>query len=208
MLLNAYRAVTRNSFRSACFITVAACATSGTPAPVPAVGEHGETIVYLVRHAEKSTDNPSNPDLSAKGYVRADSLASQLKEAGINIIITTHVKRTIETAQPLARQRGITPEVVAISGSTTDHIDSVVAAVRRHMGSRILVVGHSNTIGRIAEALGAPHLGDLCDNEYSDLIILSIHRTSPVGYLMDSYGPADPPGGGTCTPVRSRKETP
>lgn len=208
MLLNAYRAVTRNSFRAACLIAVSACATAATPVPVPAVGEHSETIVYLVRHAEKSTENPSNPDLSAKGYVRADSLASQLKEAGINIIITTHLKRTIETALPLARQRGITPEIVAITGSTADHVDSVAAVVRRHMGSRILVVGHSNTVGKIAEALGAPHIGDLCDNEYSDLIILSIHRASPVGYLMDSYGPSDPPGDGKCTPVRSRKETP
>jgi len=208
MLLNAYRAVTRTSFRAACLIAVAACATAPTPAPIPAAGEHGETIVYIVRHAEKSTENPSNPDLSAKGYVRADSLASQLKEAGINVIITTHLKRTIETAQPLARQRGITLEVIAITGTAAEHVDSVVAAVHRHMGSRILVVGHSNTVGKIAEALGAPRIGDLCDNEYSDLIILSIHRTSPVGYLMDSYGPSDPPGDGKCTPVRSRKETP
>ncbi|MEO5904777.1 MAG: phosphoglycerate mutase family protein, partial [Gemmatimonadaceae bacterium] len=208
MLLNAFRAVTRNSFRAGCLLALAACATAATPAPIPAAGEHGETIVYLVRHAEKSTDNPSNPDLSAKGYVRADSLASQLREAGIKAIITSHLRRTIETAQPLARQRGITPEAIAIGSTTAEHVDSVVAAVKRHSGSRILVVGHSNTIGKIAEALGAPHIGDLCDNEYSDLIILSIHRSSPVGYLMDSYGPSDPPGDGTCTPVRFRKEAP
>ena len=160
--------------------------------------------MYLVRHAEKSTENPSNPDLSAMGFIRADSLASQLKEAGIDVIITSHLKRTIETAAPLAKKRGIVPEVIAIAGPTEEHVDSVVASVRRHSGSRILIVGHSNTIGRIAEGLGAPHIGDLCDNEYSDLIILSIHRSSPVGYLIDSYGPPDPPGDGTCVPVRSR----
>lgn len=187
-------------------VAIAGCATAATPAPIPAAGEHGETIVYLVRHAEKSTENPSDPDLSTMGYVRADSLASQLREAGINVIITTHLKRAIETAQPLAKKRGITPEVVAIRGSTAAHVDSVVAAVRRHMGSRILVVGHSNTIGRIAEALGAPHIGDLCDNAYSDLIILSIHRSSPVGFLVDSYGPSDPPGDGSCKTIRVRTE--
>jgi phosphohistidine phosphatase SixA len=206
MLLNAIRAVTRSSFRTLAIIAIAGCATAATPAPIPAAGEHGETIVYLVRHAEKSAENPSDPDLSAAGYVRADSLASSLKEAGINVIITTHLKRTIETAQPLAKKYGITPEVVAITGSTAAHIDSVVAAVRRHTGSRILVVGHSNTIGRIAEKLGAPHIGDLCDNEYSDLIILSIHKTSPVGYLVDSYGPPDPPGDPSCRTVRARTE--
>ena len=185
-------------------MVIAGCATAATPAPIPAAGEHGETIVYLVRHAEKSTENPSDPDLSAAGFVRADSLASQLKEAGINVIITSHLKRTIETAQPLAMKRGITPEIVRISGSTAAHVDSVVAAVRRHTGSRILVVGHSNTIGRIAEGLGAPRIGDLCDNEYSDLIILSIHRTAPVGYLVDSYGPPNPPGDPACKTLRAR----
>ena len=204
MLLNALRAVTRVCARAAAALVITGCATAATPAPAPPTGDHGETIVYLVRHAEKSTENPSNPDLSPKGYVRADSLASQLREAGIDVIITTHLKRSIETAQPLARKRGITPEVITITGSTAEHVDSVAAAVRRHTGSRILVVGHSNTIGRIAEALGAPHIGDLCDNEYSDLIILSIHRRSPVGYLVDSYGPADPPGDGSCMLLRNR----
>jgi phosphohistidine phosphatase SixA len=206
MLLNAIRSVTRSSFRTLTVFAIVGCATAAAPAPTPATGEHGETIVYLVRHAEKSTENPSDPDLSAAGYVRADSLASSLREADINVIITSHLKRTIETAQPLAKKRGITPEVVAISGSTAAHIDSVVAAVRRHSGSRILVVGHSNTIGRIAEKLGAPHIGDLCDNEYSDLIILSIHRTSPVGYLVDSYGPPDPPAERACKTLRARTE--
>jgi phosphohistidine phosphatase SixA len=206
MLINAIRAVTRNSLRVLTVMVIAGCATAAAPAPIPAAGEHGETIVYLVRHAEKSTENPSDPDLSSAGYVRADSLASSLREADINVIITTHLKRTIETALPLAKKRGITPEVVAIRGSTAAHIESVVAAVRRHTGSRILVVGHSNTIGRIAEALGAPHIGDLCDNEYSDLIILSIHRASKAGFLVDSYGPADPAGDGSCKTLRARTE--
>jgi phosphohistidine phosphatase SixA len=206
MLLNDFRSVTRSFFRPLAIVAIAGCATAATPAPAsPAAGDHGETIVYLVRHAEKSTDNPVNPDLSPTGRVRADSLASQLRDAGINFIITTHFKRTIQTAEPLARRRGIVPLVVRDDGSITEHVDSVVAAVRRHQGSKILIVGHSNTIGRIAEALGAPHIGDLCDNEYSDLIILSIHPPSPVGYIVDSYGPADPPGDGSCTPVRSRK---
>jgi phosphohistidine phosphatase SixA len=205
MLLNEFRVVTRVCANITAAFVLLACASVATPAPVPVTPQHGETIVYLVRHAEKSTDNPTNPDLSAMGFVRADSLASQLREAGIDVIITTQFKRTIQTASPFAKRRGITPEVVPVNGTTAEHVDSVVAAVHRHMGSRILVVGHSNTIGRIAEALGAPRIGDLCDSEYADLIILSIHRSSPVGYLIDSYGPPDPPGDGSCTPVASRK---
>lgn len=200
-----FRALTQSSLRALAIILFAGCATAATPAPVPSGGGHGETIVYIVRHAEKSAENPANPDLTTAGFVRADSLASQLKDAGINAILITKWKRNIETAEPLAKRRGITPEVVSLGNSIPEHIDSVVAAVHRHTGSRILIVGHSNTVARIAEALGAPHFGDLCDSEYSDLIILSIHRSTPVGFIVDSYGPADPPGDGTCTPIRSRK---
>lgn len=205
MLLNEFRVVTRVCVNLTAALVLLACASVATPAPAPVSAQHGETIVYLVRHAEKSTENPANPDLSALGFVRADSLGSQLRDAGIDVIITTHLKRTIETAAPLAKRRRITPEVVPVIGTTAEHVDSVVVAVRRHAGSRILIVGHSNTIGRIAEALGAPHIGDLCDNEYANLVILSIHRSSPVGYLIDSYGPPDPPGDGSCTPLASRK---
>jgi len=205
MLLNEFRVVTRVCATVTTALVLLACASVATPASPPVGAQHGETIVYLVRHAEKSTDDPVDPSLSHMGVVRADSLASQLREAGIDVIITTQYKRTTQTASALAKRRGIKPEIVPVEGTTAEHVDSVVAAVRRHVGSRILVVGHSNTIGRIAERLGAPHMGDLCDNEYSDLIILSIHRSSPVGYLVDSYGPPDPPSDGSCTPVASRK---
>jgi phosphohistidine phosphatase SixA len=205
MLLNEFRVVTRVCANITAGFALLACASVATPTPAPVGAQHGETIVYLVRHAEKSTDDPVNPDLSAIGHIRADSLASQLREADIDVIITTQFKRTIQTASPFARRRGIKPEIVPVTGTTAEHVDSVVAAVRRHVGSRILIVGHSNTIGRIAERLGAPRIGDLCDNEYADLIILSIHRSSPVGYLIDSYGPPDPPGDGSCMPISARK---
>ena len=196
-----FRAAVRAPLRVFAITVLVGCATAAAPAAAPApVSDGDETIVYLVRHAEKSTENPANPDLSTAGFVRADSLASQLREAGINVIIATQWKRTIETAAPLARKRRIEPEIVSTGSSVADHVDSVVAAIKRHQRSKILVVGHSNTIARIAEALGGPRLGDLCDSEYNDLIIMSLHRAKPVGFLVDSYGPPSPPNDGTCIP--------
>ncbi len=172
--------------------------------PVPPVvpSDRGETTVYLVRHAEKATDSPTDPDLSRAGYARADSLAIQLREAGVNVIITTQLKRTVLTARPLARLRGIKPEVVATGTSTGAHIDSVAAAVLRHSGATILVVGHSNTIGHIAAKLGGDPIGDLCDEEYSNLIIISMPRSKPTRMLVERYGPPDPPEDGKCSRVR------
>ncbi len=182
----------------------ASCASAPVEEPPIVPSDRGETTVYLVRHGEKATDDPADPTLSDKGSARADSLATQLREAGINVIITSHLRRTILTAEPLSRLRRITPEVVPIKGSARAHIDSVVAAVRRHSGGTILVVGHSNTIGRIAEALGGDSVGDLCDNEYSNLIVLAMSRAKPTKMLVESYGLPDVPGDGSCRPLRSR----
>jgi phosphohistidine phosphatase SixA len=183
---------------------VLACASAPLEQAPIVPADRGETIVYLVRHAEKATNDPVDPDLSVRGFARADSLASQLRDAGINVIITTNFLRTVETAAPLARARHITPEVVPVAGSTSAHIDSVVAAVRRHKGATILVVGHSNTIGRIVERLGGGKVGDICDNEYANLFILSMPRAKPTKLLVDSYGVSDPPGDGSCAAMRSR----
>ncbi len=179
-------------------VLTAGCASAQAFDPPSIPTDRGETTVYLVRHGEKAADNPADPELSDRGYARADSLATQLRDAGINVIITTHLRRTILTAEPLARLRRITPEIVPVSGSTSAHIDSVVAAVERFPGATILVVGHSNTIGHIAARLGGDRIGDLCDHEYSNLIILSMPRAKPTKMLMERYGPPDPPAVEPC----------
>lgn len=187
-------------------IALASCATVPLEEEPIVRTDRGETTVYLVRHAEKATDDPRDPTLSEKGMARADSLASQLRDAGINVVITTNLRRTILTADPLARRRRVTPEVVPITGTTREHVDSVVAAVRRHSGGTILVVGHSNTIGHIAEALGGGRVGDLCDNEYSNLIVVAMSRAKPTKMMVDSYGLPDVPGDGSCQPLLSKRE--
>ena len=119
---------------------VATCCPSQAPPEPPIVpSDLGETTENLVRHAEKATDNPADPELSPAGYVRADSLAMQLRDAGINVIITTHLRRTALTARPLARLRGITPEVVPVTSPTDAHIDSVAAGGGRPAGAAMPV---------------------------------------------------------------------
>lgn len=183
---------------AALIVLTAGCATAQPSDPPAIPTDRGETTVYLVRHGEKALDDPKDPDLSDRGYERADSLAAQLREAGVNVILTTNLKRTILTARPLARLRRVMPEVIPVAASTVAHVDSVVAAVRRYKGATILVVGHSNTIGRIAERLGGDRMGDLCDHEYSNLIIVSMPRAKPVKMLVEQYGPPDPPADASC----------
>ena len=176
---------------------VAGCATVRPATPET-------TVVYLVRHGEKSTaiPNDADPDLSAAGRVRAEALAKRLSTAGVTAIVTTQLKRTKETAQPLATRLGLTPEVVATGGAAD--ADSVAATILRHRGGKVLVVGHSNTITAIIAALGGPRLPNLCDSEYSDLFVVNISGPPPPSVVRLHYGVADPAPDSACTAMQSR----
>ena len=176
---------------------VAGCATVRPATPET-------TTVYLVRHGEKSTaiPNDADPGLSPAGRVRAEALAKTLSTAGVTAIVTTQLKRTKETAQPLATQLGLTPEVVATGGAAD--ADSVAATILRHRGGKVLVVGHSNTITAIIAALGGPRLPNLCDSEYSDLFVVNISGAPPPSVVRQHYGAADPAPDSACTAMQSR----
>jgi phosphohistidine phosphatase SixA len=172
-------------------LSVAGCVTA-RPAAV------ATTTVYLVRHGEKSAAVPNDPDpdLSSAGRIRAKALATRLRDAGVTAIVTTQLKRTRETAAPLAAQLGLTPEVVPTGGAA--HADSVAAAVMRHRGGNVLVVGHSNTITAIIAALGGPKLPNLCDTEYSDLFVVKVFGSPGPLVVRQHYGAADPAPDSAC----------
>src|SRR5258708_30864439 len=91
---------------------VSACATAQKPAVDPTAP--GITTVYIVRHAEKSTmvPNDPDPDITSTGRRRAEALASRLGTSGVTAIIISQFKRTQETAQPLAAALRIQPEMI------------------------------------------------------------------------------------------------
>src|SRR5438045_7579771 len=62
-----------------------------------------QSTIFFVRHAEKAGGGGDNPDLSEAGRARAESLATVLKDADISAIYTTELKRTQQTAAPLAK---------------------------------------------------------------------------------------------------------
>jgi broad specificity phosphatase PhoE len=54
--------------------------------------------------------------MTQAGMRRAQDLVGAIGEAGVTGIITTQMRRTRETAEPLASKVGVTPEVVQNSG--------------------------------------------------------------------------------------------
>lgn len=144
----------------------------------PAWAQHPDSgmprMVVLVRHAERAAEPAGDPSLTREGSARAEALADTLRSAGVTAIITTSLRRTKETAAPLAArlQPPLKPEAVSTEGETEAHVRAVAAAVRRHAGGVVLVVGHSNTVPGIIGALGGPRLPDICDTVFDDLFIL------------------------------------
>jgi broad specificity phosphatase PhoE len=148
------------------------------------------TTVIVVRHAEKAAVPANDPPLTAEGKARSRDLVEALRNAGVTAVITTQFLRTRDTGQPLASALSITAEVVPTSGAT--HVADVVAAVRRHAGQTVLVVGHSNTVPAIVEALGAAKPAAMCDAEYDNLYIVTIRATGNAGVIHSRFGVRTP----------------
>ena len=163
------------------------CASSLVQAP--AAGP----LVVLVRHAEKSAEPAEDPSLTSAGVARANALVDALRDAGVTAIVTTQFRRTRETAEPLAKALGLTPEVLpAGPGGIDEHVKAVAAAVRRHADGVVLVVGHGNTIPAILAELGGPRLPDLRESAHSDLFLLDLREAGPK-LVHARYGAPDPP---------------
>jgi len=132
-----------------------------------------QPTIFLVRHAERATTSgriPSDTGLSTTGKVRAQDLAQELKDAKITAIYTTEYERTRETATPLAGLLGIKPEVVA-----ADDLRALTAKLRAARGN-VLVIGHSNTLPQIINALGVATRVSIAESDYGNLFIVVPER--------------------------------
>jgi broad specificity phosphatase PhoE len=148
------------------------------------------TTVILVRHAEKANEPADDPPLTAAGETRARDLWNAIKDAGVSAVITTQYARTRATAQPTASTLQLTPEIVRSAGPT--HPKDVADAVRKHDGHTVLVVGHSNTIPAIIEALGARRPPAICDPEYDNLFVVTIAPDGKAGLVRAKFGVRTP----------------
>jgi broad specificity phosphatase PhoE len=152
--------------------------------------------VLLVRHAEKAPQPADDPPLTQDGQRRAEALAGDIKDAHPTAIITTQLRRTVETAQPSAAATGVTPEVVPISSSAEQNAADVATAVRKHIGKTVLVVGHNNTVPLIIAALSGPKLPSICEAVYDRLFVLVLGNE--VRLIQSRYGASGPPPTPEC----------
>lgn len=130
------------------------------------MAQNDDRIIFLVRHAEKASQE-KDALLSEAGHKRAECLANLLRDAQIKAIFVTQVVRTQQTAEPLAKQLGLTPTVVGSS-----NLNGLVEKLHSTSAGVVLVVAHSDTLPGIIEKLGGGAIRAIGSAEYDQLVVL------------------------------------
>jgi broad specificity phosphatase PhoE len=125
-------------------------------------------FVVIVRHAEKASTGGRDLELSPAGNARAEKLGRMLKDAGITAIFTSELKRTKQTAAPIAASLGIEPAVVAAK-DTAELVEKL-----RAVHGNALVVGHGNTIPELATALGVKTPLNISEDDYDQVFVVTL----------------------------------
>jgi phosphohistidine phosphatase SixA len=160
--------------------------------------------LYIVRHAEKSTEPPKDPDLTEEGKQRAISLSQTLRDKKIKSIYSTKTTRTIETATPLSNSLGI-PIQFYKNDTLLKFLYHVLDS-----GQNALIVGHSNTTIKMLDALELKHtIREIPENDYDNLFVVTLKSNTPAGYKMKLketvYGKRSPAAGDTSRQAMTSK---
>jgi len=167
------------AIRTCLAISILSCVV----ASVPAHAQQARTI-YLVRHADKVSDDVDAP-LGDAGRVRAACLANTLQDANIEQIFTSELQRTQQTAAPLAEKLHLKPVAIPLS-----KVDDLIEAIRSSKAASVLVVWHDATLPKILLALGAPEITPIAHTEYDRFFILTFSsgsKESKPGFVTLRY---------------------
>jgi len=150
---------------------------------LPILGET-TTTVMLVRHAE-TTGSGSARNLSEIGQKRAAELAQALKDIPIKAVYSTNYNRTMQTAAPIAEQKGLSVQSYNPS-NLGGFADDLLA---KHKGETVLVVGHSNTTPALTNVLvGANTYENFPETEYDNLFIATVVEKGNAQVILLKYG--------------------
>lgn len=182
---------------AALLVALAGC-RSAAPTMSSDVADGPDAVtVFLVRHAETAPDGTRDPGLSDAGRQRAEALAETLRHDRVRAVYATEYRRTQETAAPIARREGVEVTVVPYgSGPLDAYVARLADQIRARLDAPdfepaegVVVVGHSNTIPALAEALTGTPVPPIAEDEYSRRIRLLVFRDRAVP-LPDEPGGA------------------
>ena len=162
-----------------------ALALPATPAATPP----DATVVVVVRHAEKATDDPRDPVLTPAGEARAQSLARRLAGAGLDAAYATQYRRTQLSAAPAAAQAGLAVTVRPVDAANAATYGPDLARDLRALpaGSTALVVGHSNTVPAIVAAISGQPAPEMPETEYDRYTVIVLDADGKARVFVSTY---------------------
>ncbi len=137
-----------------------------------------DTVIIVVRHAEKSNDDPKDPVLSEQGKARANKLAFVLKDSNLQAVYTTQYKRTQLTGQAAAVQNGLQLQVRAATreNAKTYAADLLKEIQKKYRGKTVLIVGHSNTVPEIVKLATGIDVIPIGENEFDRIYVITLGK--------------------------------
>jgi hypothetical protein len=123
-------------------------------------GTNNAYTLYLVRHAEKQSDDSRDPLLTAAGKHRAEQLAIWFQDKDIRDIWSSDFHRTRDTAGPALDRLGLKLKIYQ-----PGELDSL---------SELLLKKRHNAAPDLARLLCRCTIHDMDDSEYDQLIEISI----------------------------------
>jgi phosphohistidine phosphatase SixA len=142
------------------------------------------STLFLVRHAERTGTQLTDPIMEGPGKERARLLARMFGEAGISKIFVSNALRTQQTAAPLAAKLGIKPEI--IDGGDTPRLAAALAAVPA--GSTVFAARHSGEIEKLIEVMGGGQIPKMPETEYDRLLIVTLAKGKVLAVRTLRYG--------------------
>ena len=146
-----------------------------------------ETRIFLVRHAEKSTQDPNDPDpaLTKQGEKRAKKLTKKWKNIKIDAVYSSNFKRTKMTALPTAHR--FDKQVNTYNHKNLKELVSLIQT--NHKGQNILVVGHSNSVLETLKILGVqPSIDQIKEHQYHFFFEVQIYEDGSIQLIEKKYG--------------------
>jgi len=140
------------------------------------------TTYYLIRHAEKKISNPENknPHLTEQGIRRAIIWKKIFKDIPFDKIYSTYFYRTLETAKPIAKDKGIVIETYNSKNTYNKFFKE------KNKGKIILVVGHSNTIPFLAnKIIGKDIYSSIDESIHGNLYIINLINDNVTYQLLN-----------------------
>lgn len=150
------------------------------------------TVVILVRHAEASSSQTSDPDLSPAGESRARQLGPFLADAlpagAVDHLYAADTRRSQQTAASVANQFKLP---INLLGSS-DWAGIASRITREHRGATVVVVGYSASLEAVARRLAGSAI-TLEEGDFGSIFVVVLPSVGQPQVLRLRYGDAPPP---------------